>query len=202
MSPRQYIEAVALELTKLRGKGLVLSSADAALALAWHKDGVPLEAVLAEIRKGTRLKARAQGVRGAAEVGISLHAIAPAIFARTKVKPGASKSGSDAGLGSALLRACGPQLPARAAWVELARRADELLHEGGDAYWTAAVAALRSTLRELPRPSVRKVSAALRARMAPRPRGMPKQSYKRSLQLMLLAAASEELGVPPKAFLL
>jgi hypothetical protein len=201
MSPRQYIEAVALELTKLRGKGLVLSSADAALALSWHRDGVPLDAVLAEIRKGTRLKARAQGVRGAAEVGVSLHAIASAISARCKVKPSAPKS-ADAGLAPLLLRACGPQLPARAAWVDLARRSDELLHQGGDAYWTAAVAALRRTLRELPRPSVRKVSAALRSRMAPRPRGMPKQSYKRSLQLMLLAAASEELGVPPKAFLL
>jgi hypothetical protein len=38
--------------------------------------------------------------------------------------------------------------------------------------------------------------------MAPRPKAMPRALYRRSLQLQLLAAASERLGVPPRAFLL
>ena len=44
--------------------------------------------------------------------------------------------------------------------------------------------------------------AALRARIAPRPPAMPRRKYQRSLQLMLLAASSERLGIPPRQFLL
>src|SRR4051812_33080290 len=82
VSPKDYIEAVASELGKLRGRGLVLSSADASLALAWHAAEVPLEAVLGEIRRGVRLRSRAQGIRGATEVGLSLQSIAPSIESR------------------------------------------------------------------------------------------------------------------------
>jgi len=42
----------------------------------------------------------------------------------------------------------------------------------------------------------------LRERMAPRPAAMPRARYRKSLQLQLLSAASERLGVPPRAFLL
>lgn len=202
MSPKDYIEAVAAELGRLRGRGLLLSPADATLALSWHKAEVPLPAVVDELRRAGRLKSRGAGVRGAAEVGLSLQAIAHSIEGRFRVRTPRVRPSPDAGLAGELLRACPPSLPAREAWQELARRSDELITQGSEAYWTAAVEALRATLRELPRPSRRKVSAALRARMAPRPRGMPTHSYKRSLQLMLLSAASDELGVPPRAFLL
>jgi len=45
MTGREYIEAIADELTRLR-KGLVLSPADISLALAWHASGVPLADIL------------------------------------------------------------------------------------------------------------------------------------------------------------
>jgi hypothetical protein len=61
---------------------------------------------------------------------------------------------------------------------------------------------LKIALRELPRSSALQAGAALRARLAPRPRNMPRRRYQRSLQLMLLAASSERLGLPPRAFLL
>jgi hypothetical protein len=64
------------------------------------------------------------------------------------------------------------------------------------------VRALKSALRELPRSDVLQAGAALRARIAPRPRGMARRTYQRSLQLMLLSASSERLGLPPRAFLL
>jgi len=77
-----------------------------------------------------------------------------------------------------------------------------LLLSPADAYWTAAVRALKATLRELPRSAALKAGAALRARIAPRPAGMARRRYQRSLQLMLLSASSERLGLPPRAFLL
>ncbi len=78
-----------------------------------------------------------------------------------------------------------------------------MLSEGsGEGYWTAAVRTLKVALRELPRASALQAGAALRQRLAPRPRGMPRSRYRRSLQLMLLSASSERLGLPPRAFLL
>ncbi|MCA1825665.1 MAG: hypothetical protein ABR567_09345 [Myxococcales bacterium] len=200
MTAREYIETVALELGKVRGRGLVLSPADAQLALSWHAAQVPLAAVIAQVRRAARLKARGAHVRGAAEPGISLQAIAESIEAMKKTaraRPVATGTGLAAQLKAA---ARAPGLAARAAWESLAELAEEL--EGGDAYWTAAVDALKAALRELPRSASLKAGAALRARLAPRPRGMPRRRYQRSLQLMLLAASSEQLGLPPRAFLL
>jgi hypothetical protein len=96
-----------------------------------------------------------------------------------------------------------PKLVAQKAWESLADAADELLaNDGGEDYWTAAFSTLKVALRELPRSSALQAGAALRARLAPRPRAMPRRRYQRSLQLMLLSAASERLGLPPRAFLL
>jgi hypothetical protein len=95
-----------------------------------------------------------------------------------------------------------PRLAARAAWEALAHNAEDLLAAGGDAYWADALRALRAALRELPRQAALQVGSDLRSRMAPRPSVMPRALYRRSLQLQLLAAASERLGVPPRAFLL
>src|SRR5213078_1082516 len=73
LTAREYIEAVAHELGKLRGRGLLLSPADA-----------PLAAVIAQVRKAARLKARGAHVRGAADPGISLQAIAQSFEATVK----------------------------------------------------------------------------------------------------------------------
>ena len=205
MTPRQYIEAVALELGKLRGRGLVLSPADAQLALAWHGAGVALDEVLGELRRATRLRARGarSQARGAAEVSLSLQALAPAIDARRrgrKVVEAAPAQGLVAELRKAALS---PRLAARAAWEELADRAEELLSgPSGDLYWTFAIAALRLSLRELGLEARRTAGAALRERLGPRPASMSRRRYQRSLQLQLLSAASERLGVPPRPFLL
>src|SRR5438105_12040887 len=82
LTAKEYIEAVARELGKVRGKGLLLSPADASLALCWHAAQVPLETVLSQVRKAARLKVRVQA-RGAAEPPISLQAVARAVDART-----------------------------------------------------------------------------------------------------------------------
>jgi hypothetical protein len=199
MTPREYIEEIAAELSRLRGRGLLLSPADAELALAWHAAGIPLSEVQAELRRARRLKPPA--ARGATEVGLSLQLFAPALAAQARRKPRAKPAAP--GLASELLVAArSPRLAARAAWEAIAHRAEELLASGGDAYWAAALAALRSALRELPRASVLQLGRDLRARMAPRPAAMPRGRYRKSLQLQLLAAASERLGVPPRAFLL
>jgi hypothetical protein len=199
VTPREYIEGIAAELSRLRGRGLLLSPADAQLALSWHAAGVPLARVQAEIRRARRLKAPV--ARGAAEVGLSLQLFEPSIAAQLQRRPRAQPSAP--GLASELLRATrAPRLAARAAWETLARGAEELLASGGEAYWAAALAALRASLRELPRQSVLQLGQDLRARMAPRPAAMPRARYRKSLQLQLLAAASERLGVPPSAFLL
>jgi len=96
-----------------------------------------------------------------------------------------------------------PGLSARAAWESLADAAEQLLaQDGGNGYWTAAVRTLKAALRELPRSKGLQAGAALRSRIAPRPRGMDRRRYQRSLQLMLLSASSERLGLPPPAFLL
>jgi hypothetical protein len=199
VTAREYIEGIAAELSRLRGRGLFLSSADAQLALSWHAAGVPLTDVQAEIRRARRLKPPA--ARGAAEVGLSLQLFEPSIAAQIRRKPRAQARAP--GLASELLHAArSPRLAARAAWESLARNADELLATGGEAYWAAALGALRAALRELPRASVLQLGQDLRARMAPRPAAMPRARYRKSLQLQLLSAASERLGVPPRAFLL
>ena len=64
------------------------------------------------------------------------------------------------------------------------------------------MAALKAALRELPRAAALQAGSALRSRIAPRPPAMTRRRYQRSLQLMLLSASSERLGVPPRAFLL
>ena len=199
MKPREYIETLALELSRVGGRGLVLSPADAQLALAWHAADVPLQTVVTLLRRAAR--PRVAAVRGAAEPGMSLQAIERSVTVRAGKKP--RKAPEPRGL-TAQLRAAtrAPGLAARAAWEALADAAEELLAQGGEGYWTAAVRALREALRELPRQSALQAGAALRARLAPRPRGMPRRTYQRSLQLMLLSAASERLGLPPRAFLL
>ena len=55
MTAREYIEGVAAELSRLRGRGLLLSPADAQLALSWHEAGVPFAEVQAELRRARRL---------------------------------------------------------------------------------------------------------------------------------------------------
>jgi hypothetical protein len=202
LTAQEYIETVARELGKVRGRGLLLSSADAQLALAWHAAQVPLAAVVTEVRKATRLRSQARTARGATEMSISLQVVAAAIE-RLRPRRSANVTRSDV-LSAQLRAACRTTaLPARAAWEGLAEVAEDVLvHHGADGYWTAAVRALKASLRELPRSAALQAGAALRARLAPRPRGMSRRSYQRSLQLMLLSATSESLGLPPRAFLL
>lgn len=203
MTPRDYIEAVAQELSTLRKRGLVLSPADAQLALSWHASGVPIADVVAAIRRSARLLARGgESVRGAAQPGISLQAIASEMAARQqRTAPRAKEAGGLAGELQKAARA--PRLAAGKAWQALADRADELLAtHGGERYWSEAIAALQLALRELGSASARKAGAALRERLGPRPKGMSRARYRRSLQLQLLSAASERLGVPPRPFLL
>lgn len=201
MTAKEYIDAIAQELGRVRGRGLLLSPADLQLALGWHSAQVPLAAVLAEVRKAARLRVRVSGVRGAAEMLVSLQALAPAVE-RMKVRRPAAAAPAG-GLADELRAAARrPDLAARRAWETLADAAESLLAEGGDGYWTAAVGALKTALRELPRPTALQAGAALRARLAPRPPGMPRRKYQRSLQLMLLVASSERLGIPPRQFLL
>lgn len=200
MTAREYIEGVAAELSRLRGRGLLLSSADAQLALSWHEAGVPLAEVQAELRRARRLKP--PRTRGAAEIGLSLHLFASSIASRLRRKPRPVATAPN-GLEAELLRSVrDSRLAGRSAWEALAQKAQDLLAAGGDAYWTAALCALRSALRELPRESVLQIGNDLRSRMAPRPRSMPRALYRRSLRLQLLTVASELLGVPPRAFLL
>jgi len=201
LTAREYIEAIAQALSSVRGRGLLLSPADAQLALSWHAGEVPLAAVIGEVRKAARLRTRSSA-RGAAEMMLSLQALAPALnrlCARRSPMPAEPK-----GLCGQLRAAtrC-PGLAARTAWESLADRAEQLLAEdGGDGYWTVAVRALKAALRELPRSAALEAGSALRSRIAPRPPGMTRRRYQRSLQLMLLSATSERLGLPPRAFLL
>src|SRR6266446_10745978 len=68
LTAKNYIETVAQELGRVRGRGLLLSPADAQLALSWHASQVPIAAVIAEVRRAARLRTRSAGVRGAAEM--------------------------------------------------------------------------------------------------------------------------------------
>jgi hypothetical protein len=201
VNAREYIEAVAHELSRAGKGGLVLSPADTSLALSWHASRVPLAQVRAELRRLMRAPVKS---RNAMAAKVSLQAIAPVFEARLrKLQPKPSPA-KPLALGDELKQAAkDPKLAARSAWQALAQSADELLsRNGGEGYWTAAVRALQLSLKELPRSSALQAGAALRAKIAPRPRSMPRRRYQRSLQLMLLSAASERLGLPPRAFLL
>ena len=200
LTAREYVEAVALDLGKLRGRGLLLSPADTQLALSWHAARIPLAAVQSEIRKAARLQPRL--VRGAAATLFSLQLIAPAVERLRSQRP--ARPAAPEGLRGQLRAATdAPGLAARTAWESLADAAEQLLSDGGgDGYWTAAVATLKAALRELPRALALQAGAELRSRLAPRPPSMPRRRYQRSLQLMLLSASSERLGLPPRAFLL
>jgi hypothetical protein len=195
---RSYIEAIARELSRTGGRGLVLSPADARLALEWHSDGVPLDSIVVELRRAVR--SAPPVARGATALRSSLQFIEAAMVARRPRK--VSAVAARAPLSSELLRASRSDLPSRELWRSLAVRAEELLSRGAETYWSEAVAALKGSLRQLPRDQVRALGRALRARMAPRPPGMGRDVYRRSLQLQLLSAASERLGVPPREFLL
>src|SRR5258705_5799463 len=87
LTAKEYIETVAQELGRVRGRGLLLSPADAQLALSWHASRVPVAAVIAEVRRAARLRTRILGVRGAAEMLVSLQAIAPAIDRLAAARP-------------------------------------------------------------------------------------------------------------------
>jgi hypothetical protein len=198
VDPRSYIERIAQELARARGRGLVLSPADAQLALGWHAAGVGLEDVLDELRRAMP-PARPFARRGATQVGFSLQVVQRSIAARQRravPTPVAS-----ARLSADLLRACRRDLPGNAWWHAVATQAESLLAGGPEKYWSELFSALRRTLTELPRARVRDLGLALRARMAPRPPGMDRKVYRKSLQLQLLSAASERLGVPPREFL-
>src|SRR5713101_9624024 len=101
VTPREYIEGIAAELSRLRGRGLLLSPADAELALSWHAAGIPLPDVQAELRRARRLKPPA--ARGAAEVGLSLQLLEAAMAAKVRQKPRACAPAP--GLASELSRA-------------------------------------------------------------------------------------------------
>jgi len=133
---------------------------------------------------------------------VSLQALAPALH---RLRSHAQAPAHEPDGLCAQLRAAAqvPGLAARTAWESLADAAERLLaEEAGHGYWSAAVRTLKAALRELPRSTVLQAGAALRARIAPRPPGMARRRYQRSLQLMLLSASSERLGLPPRAFLL
>jgi hypothetical protein len=208
MSAQDYVEAIAHELSRLKGRGLLLSPADSALALAWHAQGVPLQKVVTLLREqGPRLLPRAGreklGPNASAAPQISLQLFASALSARPLKPP---PRGPGASLASELTAAASaPTLPARAEWLSLAARADELLAGGPAAqrdYWSLALQALSKSLRELGRPAALQAGATLRKRLSRRPPSMTRARYRRSLQILLLSAASSTLGVPPPAFLL
>jgi hypothetical protein len=205
MSAREYVEAIARELSRLRGRGVVLSPADSALALAWHSQGVTLPRVITVLREqAPRLLPRRRAEKGpgaSAAPTLSLQIFAAALSMRQPAQPPPRGS-----LSAELLQAtAAADLPARTQWERLAAQADELLAGAPSSqrtYWSLAHQALRASLRELPRASALQAGAALRERCAPRPPSMARHHYRRSLQLMLLSASSARLGVPPAAFLL
>jgi len=198
VDPRSYIEAIAQELSRTGGRGLVLSSAEAQLALSWHAAGIELEEVLRQVRRAARQVVPA--ARGATRLGLSLQLIESSFASRRGLAKGAPEAAES--LSAALLRASKADVPCRAAWSALAARAEDLISQGTEAYWSEVFATLKRTLHELPRDRVRGLGKALRMRMAPRPRTMRRAAYRRSLQLQLLSIASDRLGIPPREFLL
>lgn len=206
MSAQEYVEAVARAISQVRGRGLLLSPADAALALSWHARGVPLQAVLEVVRTqggeiANPLSSR-QPARGARASLASLQALAASIDGRFRQRAHEPKAAPDSLAAELTQAAQAARLPARGAWESLAVRAEALLTGGAEAYWTHALFALRDSLRELPREARLRAGALLRERRAPRPLSMPRPRYRRSLQMLLLSASSELHGVPPREFLL
>jgi hypothetical protein len=204
VTAKEYIEEVAAVLSRAGRGGLVLSPADAALALSWHASRIPIAAIRTELRRLSRNAPQSPKARGSMAAKVSLQAIAPVFESRLKKAQRPSSGKKPLALAQELQAAArDPKLAARLLWQELALAADELLsHDGGEGYWTAVVRALKFALREVPRARALQAGAALKARLAPRPRNMPRRRYQRSLQLMLLSAASERIGLPPRAFLL
>ena len=207
MEARAYVEAVAGELCRVRGRGLLLSAADAQLALAWHAAGVPLPELLRVVRGGARLlpKTGTSTPRGAGSPQVSLQALAPAVEAL--VKEGAARAARQVSgrtsLESELLRAAqSPGLPERPRWEQLAREAEALLGRSPESYWDAAVSALLASLRRFPRERRLQLGAVLRDRASRPRRAVTAARFRRSLQLQLLRASSELFDVPPAPFLL
>ncbi len=204
MDARAYIEAIAAELSRVRGAGLFLSASDAKLALGWHAAAVPLTTVLEAVRDGKRLKAR-KSARGAGEPAISLSAIAPTIEARSSSKRGKAVrvvTGRDSLRDELLAAAAVSGLRARAAWIALANDAETLLATSADAYWTRTIAALRAALPELSRAERQTLVKALRERMPRRPGSMTHRRFRRAQALHLLKTASSLFSLPPAPFLL
>lgn len=208
VTAREYLETLAREVGRSRG-GLVLSPADAQLALAWHAAGLPLAEVLALVKKGfSALKSKGGGrARGALELPVSLSAVRGRVegllAASRKSQARLAQLAGPRTLSQELLSAAQvPGLPARPAWTRLAAQAEDLLRAGVDGYWSGAIAAVRESLKALPRSQRLAVGTAVRARRGRRPSSVSPARYKRSLQLQMLSAASELFGVPPKAFLL
>ncbi len=201
---RQYIEAIATELSRLRGGGLLLSPTDTQLALGWHAAAIPLGAVLEAVRRGQRLKARKRA-RGAGEAGISLSTLAADVEGRASKQRGAAArvaTGRSSLCDELRAAASAPGLRGRAAWLALAGDAESLLGESSDAYWTRAIAALRSALPELARDQRRALGKTLRERFPRCPPGLSRARYRRALQLQLLSASSSLFALPPASFLL
>lgn len=198
MNARHYVEALASELSRVRQNGVVLSPADTMLALSWHAARVPLDQVVRELRRLARKRPRS---RSAVAQPVSLQLLEKRF--EPQVQRRLPPTAVAQSLPEALLAASAdPALAGSAAWRTIAESADQLLEGSGDAYWTALHKALKATLRGLPRDRALAAGKALRSRLARRPPGMPRRRYQRSLQLMLIAAASERLGLPPRPFLL
>ena len=168
MDARSYIEAIAAELSRVRGAGLLLSPADAPLALGWHAAGIPLDEVVDAVRRGTRLRSR-RTARGAGETSISLTALAADVEGKASLRKGNTArvaSGRDTLAAELRAAAAAPGLRGRAHWQELAGDAEQLLRESSDAYWTRAIAALRASLRELKRDERSALGRGLRERFS------------------------------------
>jgi len=204
VNARDYIEAIAAELTRVRGAGLLLSPTDAQLALGWHAAGIPLSTVVEAVRRGQRLKAR-KTARGAGETNISLAALAANVEGHASAKKGKVArvaAGRDSLCDELRAAASGPGVRGRQHWLSLAGEAEALLGTSPDAYWTRAIAALRSSLRELSRDERRALGKSLRERFVKRPPGLTNSRFRRALQLQLLSAASALFAIPPSPFLL
>ena len=201
---RAYIEAIAGELSRLRGGGLVLSPADSRLALGWHAAGIPLADVLEAVRGGARLKARKRA-RGAGEPSISLTTLAASVEGRAgakKVRVAQAASGRASLAGELRAAASVPGLRAKAEWLALADAAESLFSQSPDAYWTQAIGAFLRSLREMTREQRRALGQALREKIRARPAGFNNARFRRTLQLQLLSASSALFAVPPAPFLL
>jgi len=201
---RNYIEAIAAELSRVRGAGLFLSPSDAQLALGWHAAGIPLAEVLESVRRGQRLKAR-KSARGAGEPQISLAALAASIEGKSSVKRSKAArvvTGRDSLRDELLAAASAPGVRGRALWIALANEAESLLTDSADAYWSRAIAALRACLDSLSRDERRALARSLREKLPRRPASLSHARFRRAQKMHLLSTASQLFALPPPAFLL